>query len=694
MTASRHLEAAHTPKGSFMTRSPIRAAAPGLAQIAGRASALIAVLAIGGFARAQQEQPDVPLLQKLREPAEPPPAETPLEEMATPPAEEPLPVDLAPPTADAAVYPITRFVLEYGRPAAEGGEPFPDLDDPLFRAIKVKLGKDELGFVAPREGLETVEITLGDDLELESPNFMQSAINQVCLAVVSEFNRRGIYAVVVAPSVEDIDEGTGEDLRVDTTEFRLLCWIGVVAKVRTTALGDRDLGDPKINNPAHARIIQLSPTQPGALLRKEPLDDFAHRLNRHPGRRVDVAVAAADDQGGVQIDYLVGENKPWTLYAQLSNTGTENTDIWRERFGFVHNQLTGNDDILSLDFSTAGFESSSTFDAQYEFAIIPQELRMRVYGDYNSFTASDVGQAGQNFQGEGYFFGGELIWNVYQRGPLFVDLVGGAKYQFIRTTNEATLPEPTTGHSGFFLPYGAVRLERNTDAARTFAQVQIEGNLPGVANTNKEDLDELGRPFVDESFTILSWDMSQSFYLEPLFNPTAVANMTLAHELAFSYRGQQAFDSRLVPNFEGVVGGLYTVRGYPESVVAGDSTYVLSAEYRFHLPQALSQREPGKFFGQEFRYAPQTPYGRADWDLILRAFFDYGYADQSGAEPFETNESLAGTGVGFELQILNNVNIRLDWGFALMEVNSDPLLGGTFVSEGSNRVHFSATFLY
>ena len=58
------------------------------------------------------------------------------------------------------------------------------------------------------------------------------------------------------------------------------------------------------------------------LLRKNELDDYIFRLNRHPGRRVDLALSTGAEVGGVTLDYLVAENKSTYVYGQISNTGT------------------------------------------------------------------------------------------------------------------------------------------------------------------------------------------------------------------------------------------------------------------------------------------------------------------------------------------------------------------------------------
>jgi hypothetical protein len=602
---------------------------------------------------------------------------------------------------DGPSYPVGRFVISYVQDPT--GLP---LVEEIART-EVVLGRTESGYVAPREGVPLVRLRVADAADRGVEPYYASAIAAVSRAILDAYTRRGLIAVLVSPSEQDIrldvdpnDPDWGRDLRPEgATDLRMVVRIGRVTELRTLAFGDRIPFEERINNPAHRRILENSPVQASSmaggtrdLLRRDLLDEYLFRLNRHPGRRVDVAVAAAQEPGGVALDFLVSENRPWVIYAQVSNTGTEQTNEWRERIGFIHNQLTGNDDILSLDFITAGFEDTHVFVGSYEAPVFGSDrLRWRVFGQWNQFTASDVGIVNEEFEGDGFQVGGELIYNVFQAGELFVDLVGGARFQNVSVTNKII---DLTGETDFFLPYGGVRVERTTDLESSMAFVRLEGNLAGVAGTDDDELDSLGRLRTDDEWVTLQWDLSHSFYLEPLLNNekwrTDPGSQTLAHELALSFRGQYAFDYRLVPNFEQVIGGLYSVRGYPESVVAGDTVLIGSIEYRWHIPRSLPvQPDPSRtpLFGQPFRWSPQQPYGRADWDLILRGFFDAGRAINSDRLSFEEDQTLLGIGVGLEFLFKRNLSVRADWGFALEEVEGE-------VDSGDNEIHFSATILF
>lgn len=650
------------------------------------------VAAISGHAWGQDNplQPNVPA-PKTPTPDAPPP----------PPPEKAKQVD------DGPSYEVTAFILRYAREHPDQ----PPIEE--FEALTLQLGEVNGVYVAPRDGIQVVDVSIADltGAQRTGRKFSVSAINAIGARIVQALNARDIIGVMVAPDSEQIDLTTLKDNRpAGVKTLNLDIWTREVKQVRTLGQGPRwsrpsDTGispsqENRINHPYHERIRYNSPLQPGNgdqqgdLLRRDLLDDYIYRLNRHAGRRVDGAIASGEKPGEVVLDYLVTENRPWTLYAQISNTGTEATSEWRERFGFIHNQLRNNDDTLSLDFITAAFDKANALVASYDTPILGSEyLRLKMFGSYSDYTASDVGFAGERFTGRSYTAGAELDWNIYQRRMLFVDAFGGAKYEHQEVTNHAV---DLTGESGFFIPYAGVRAERSTVKASTFAEARLETNMPGLASTgNQAELNSLGRLFVDRSWTVFKWDVSHSFYLEPLLfgkaweDSSSPEHMTrLAQEVALSFRGQHALGNRLIPQEEATAGGLYSVRGYPESAVAGDDLLLFSAEYRFHLPRAwkIDENQNTMLLGKPFRWRPDQRYANPDWDLVLKGFLDIGRVTNSDKQSFEKDETLSGIGVGIEVVIRRNINIRMDWGFALQDVKD--------TKSGDSRVHLVATFLY
>ena len=603
--------------------------------------------------------------------------------------------------ADGPAYPVSdvafTYLLEH-----------PDLPTPEeLDAVPVVLRPTATGYVAPRgDGPQNVTVKLGELDTLPLQTFHASAANQLAAAVVRDFNRRGIIGVLVTPALEQVrvefdEDGTplwGEDLRApgDTT-LRFNVRTNFVSEMRTVASGDRlPDDDPRVNHPAHDRILANSPLGAGDLVNRAAIDDYIFDLNRHPGRnaRVTVSTGLNPAQGDTVLDYLVSEAKPWTAFFNLSNTGTRDTRTWRERFGLLHTQLTGNDDIFSLEYVTAGFSDSNAVFTSYERPFAENDrVHWRVYGEFQDFEASDVGFPGADFSGTEYRAGGELIYNFWQSGPSFLDLIGGARWESVNVDNQFAGIEET---EQFLIPYVGIGFENSTQVNTTRAYLGVELNLEDVAGTNADSIDGLGRFNADADWLKVPFSFSHSFYLEPVFNRTDWENIytpgsTLAHEFFASLRGQWTPDSRLNPQSQEVLGGLYTVRGYDEAITAGDTVIIATAEYRLHLPKLDvplpgDEREVGTLFGKPFRWRPQEPYGSADWDLVTKAFIDVGRSLNNDRESFEQNETLVGVGVGVDLLFKRNASFTIDYGVALEDA------AGT--TDGSQQFHFSFTLLY
>lgn len=593
--------------------------------------------------------------------------------------------------------------LAYGYPFAHAD--LPDLS--VLDGIVVLLSPVEDGWVLPVEGRDVHAVVLGDLGSHGGTMVYGSALAVINQAIRDYLEaEHGLIGHLVTPNASEIAyRTTRENLREEgNTTLTILVWRAIVGEVRTVAHGDRlaekdelDVEkNPKsnVNRVEHQRLRDRLRVEPGALLTRKEIDEEVHRLNRHPGRRVDVAIAPTDEPGEVIVDYLVTEPKSWNAYVQTSNTGTESTNVWQQRFGYINRQLTGRDDVLSLDYITTEFDATHAVLGSYVFDFGPR-TRMKLFGRWNEYTAKDVGLGFENFKGDGYSLGAEAAINVWQDGAKFVDVIVGAKVEHIHVENRLFLIE---GEDDFLLPYIGVRYQKSTPVHSVYGQLIVESNWGSIVGSSKEDVQRLGRFGADDDFTIVRGQLSHSFYLEPIFmkerfrGADGTDGMTLAHEMVLSLRGQYSFQSRLVPNFEFVAGGFHTVRGYEESAAVGDDGILGSAEYRFHLGRSLPARaQTGSLFGKPFRTARTRPYGSADWDVIFKGFVDVARLGVNDAPFFETAETLVGAGVGIETQLKSNLTLRLDYGMAFTNIGEG---AGQTTSVGDTRLHFSAQFLF
>ena len=575
-------------------------------------------------------------------------------------------------------YPVSSFVLEYVLPHPE--------HPPLAELLKaeVELHRTPGGYEGPQVWDPTVRVRL-DALPPTPGRFFPRGLTQASRGIIAELARYGIGGVII--TVPEIEEGTGRDLRPGAqtpdaqTTLRLKIWTGRAADVTTLGEGDRFAALPaesRVDMPAHAWILEDSPVQPGGdrgLLRMDAIDAYAMRLSRHPSRRVDAELSPGHESGTAMLDYRVAENRPWYAYAQWSNTGTQDTTRSRPRFGFVHDQVTGRDDILRLDYVSGNFDEVHGFFGSYE-APLPfhsRRVRVAVYGDYTKYDASTVGLSFADFEGEQWDVSVDLIWQAFQWRELFVDLVVGERWTHAKVDNNLL---GTDGKDDFFLPRFGVRVERDTLESSLRFATDVDFNVSSIAGTKRSQVELLGRANGVKDFTRLRWNGTLSVYLEALLDraawadPSTPGSSTLAHEAFLAFRGQYTFDKRVAPQFEMVAGGLYSVRGYEQSLVAGDTVVMGTVEYRLHLPRLFypeSEPREAPLVGR-FRAAPQYVFGRPDWDLILRAFFDAAWVKDAERFSFEPDDALLGAGGGVELQLLRNFSVRYDVGVSLDSV--------------------------
>lgn len=465
--------------------------------------------------------------------------------------------------------------------------------------------------------------------------------------------------------------------------------VAQVSRVRTIGLGARAESPEGTTDAAcHEGVRQHSPIHAGDLLRHEVLTDYLYSLSRFPGRTVSAVVSAEPSSAQVVLDYVIQERSVFDVYASISNTGTSATDYWQERVGVLATQLSNNDDILSLDYVTASFSGAQNVSGYYDARVGSMEdLRWRVTGQWGQYNSSDVGLADEPFTGSNWGVQGDLIWTFHRQGRFWLDFDASVKGWNSRTSNPFLSED---GDATFVTASGTVDALAIADAWAFQGSVGFSANDTGAS---AESLDALGRTDTSPSWTTLNASVYGSVYLDPLFDPAwrpgAGIQRPLAHEIFGSVRGQYAFDSRLTPLAQYVMGGLYTVRGFPQSVTAGDSAVVGTLEYRLHLPRLLSPAPPVRglpLMDRGFRVAADRDTGSPpDWDLAVSAFVDLGSVASNGAFPFEANSRMNGAGVGLDLTLLRNVSVSLDWAWAL---NGIELVG---VQAGSGQFWFSAS---
>jgi len=597
-------------------------------------------------------------------------------------------------------YEIDRVVLTYARENTA----YPELSELNWLVVPMKK-YNGVFYSSKYEKGEDCSVNL--KRFVPNSRFDVSAINEMLSAVVAELNKRGFDGVYVLPSQEQIDVRSGADKRVGFDKsLTFVIWVAEVSNVRTVAKGTRIEGEQEtVDNSKHSRILANSPVAKKSesnvsTLDKDNVADYLRRLNRHPNRRVDSSVASSYNTGDIDIDYLVNERKPWIAYAQVSNTGTESTGDYRYRFGYVNYQATGNDDIFSIDYIDS-FEDTRAGMASYQIPILfPDYLKFRVYGSLSDYTARDIGNTRMRYTGTNYIGGVEFISSPFSISSDFsLDFIAGARYENIDVNNESF---GQSANDYMIIPYVGVALERRNPLASTYASVFAETNATDISESK---MNIWGRMNSNDSYVTLKGDFIQSFYLEPLlkgdkfYDTSDWTNSIFANEIYFRARGQWTpDDKRLVAQQECIGGGLYSVRGYPESIAAGDNGFVLNIEYRLHFPRFLAPlstyEDKTKTF-DDFNLCAPNPLSFADWDLMMRVFFDYAQFYNNDRLSYEYDLELMSTGVGLECQIMSNLSARVDCGWILNGLEKYKL-GPSYkdIGRGDYKINFVITLSF
>ena len=589
----------------------------------------------------------------------------------------------------------------------------------LLRAAPYALGRASDGYVGARRGGNNVWFQLADVGASGAVPVYATGLQDLCEQVVTELGARGLIGVYVSPPPNEIDPDTGADLRPEgSTDLHLVVHTGRVQGVRTFAAPALATAAPAAQEISddHEAIAARSPLQPvgaGDPLNKDELDAYLAGLNRLPGRMVDAVVTPTLTPGVVNLDYMVAEDRPWSVSSDFSNTGTDTTGKNRQHFGYANYQLSGHDDVLLLDYITSNFTSQmNAVSGSYETRV-PSVDRMRAHfgGGWNTYASDQFGfdtvvvsasdpnnshvvhdQA--NFTGTEWDLNGGITASLIQLPGFFIDGDLGARYMHIEVVNLDAFADAMP----FFVPELGFSLDSTGDVTRTHGRLGFQQSVPAIAGTTSSDMasfSDVSRANLDNNWRVLSLDLGGSIYLQPIFHgtrffgPRPLRPREMAHELAWRFGGQTSLGTRVIPQAEGVLGGLMTVRGYPQSIVSGDSFANASLEYRYHIPLGLGAVTPWKLpWLGDFRPAPDRSYAMPDWDLVLVAFSDWGQVWNTNRVPGETNDALASAGLGFEIVVRRNFAVRLDYGWALLDVPSAQ------VNAGDTELHLSALMRY
>jgi hemolysin activation/secretion protein len=470
-------------------------------------------------------------------------------------------------------------------------------------------------------------------------------------------------------------------------------------------------------------IEKWAPIRPGDPIRKSDLESYVEFLERRPGRSVAAVVQkaqgtgtarelAALNGGDVDVELRVRDFDPLTFYIESSNTGTVSTIELRYRFGLVHNDLTGRGDILSLDVSPGAeldfLPANYSMFASYEAPLWNPRWTGRTLVAYSEFESEDLLGPNTAFVGKGLVLSGELKYKLWEANNWSLDIYDVLDYQ----RSEVETPFGFTTILKLADIGVGTRLGRTKDCKIPLTEnvacgwkpsldLKFAYNLTELLDLSTEDDFKESRARTEPGYYFFRILANQRFTFDfadtgkpdekeqekkeeegPKGESPLAERERLRERLPpgkwlsiDQQAGLHYSPDRLPSAKQMFIGGLNSVRGYPNSVLGGDRGFFLASELRVDVSRMLEGRSTSeskqwwKNFGVE----------------LVPFLIDVGMVRTNAAASGEEESTwIAGTGGGGRLYYKDILSARFNGGIALMDTGDDE----DATRSGNKEFHF------
>lgn len=359
--------------------------------------------------------------------------------------------------------------------------------------------------------------------------------------------------------------------------------------------------------------------------------DIARNLQiaaEHPVKQTSVLLRSGADEGVVDVNVRVTDDRPWRLVGTLDNSGTPDTGDYRLGIGYQHTNLFDRDHTLSLQYITSpdNLDQVSIYGLGYRIPYYRLNSSLDLYAGYSNVDSGTVANL-FNVSGKGNIAGGR--WNYFLQKwqdlehRVYLGLDYRAYQNNVLLGGVGFVPDITVHPVSF----GYAGVMRMTASELSF-NASFATNIPGGNDGTQANFDAT-RTGATAYYNVLRGG----------------ANFAHAFRNDWQSRigltGQYA-DDLLIPGEQFGIGGMDTVRGYLPREVAADKGY--AAQLELYTPN---------FAGSA---------GLSDkWRSRVVGFYDYGSVRNNDPLPGElSSQSLASTGLGLRMSYGKSVILRFD----------------------------------
>ncbi len=380
------------------------------------------------------------------------------------------------------------------------------------------------------------------------------------------------------------------------------------------------IGALKVENNKYTRsgyFLSGISQQSGELIRVDALERDLQFFNGTNDVSMTVELKPGREVGQTDLTLKVLEPKNYNLLIFTDNAGREATGLYRIGAFLSDYSVLGYRDALTL----GGIWANGTLgrSASYNIPVSPYGTRFGVSYDYSTIN---------------------ILPGTFQS----VDVAGDSSDLGLTLRQPLLVRERTKvgAHLGFHVKKSATEF-----AAVTVSSVRGETYNLGL------DFTSFGSGGYWYASAIATTGLYTNGVDKDFFkgNAIVIRQQALAESVLGIFRaGGQFSDTDLLPSAEQFqLGGVSTVRGFPEGLLSGDDGYLLSAELQF------------PFFFRELG-------GIALKDMLR----NYAFIDHGGAFPFKgagnsitSNDYLTGAGFGVIMNLSKYLSGKLSVGFPI-----------------------------
>jgi hypothetical protein len=526
------------------------------------------------------------------------------------------------------------------------------------------------------QSLESIELLVGNmqlsvrELSIGLKNSLKLSfrdLQEIAQLPVQYLKSLGYEGLVSFPDPNQIDPITGKDLRAASDRsLRIVVWVSRVESVEFLNDGINDQVFEKLSKLGEGSFA--NDNGQGKPLTNAQLR-YWKRYGQSYSRTAVTHLTPGAKPGQVVPLVKLGLSRKQGGRVHAGNSGTETTGKWIIGGAYFYNQISQRDDDLQISYLSSDTGERKAVNVKYTVPIQnPQVLNLDIQGSYSSYDASSFALTRVDFEGETRSLDLALRWNPqeweyenYQFGFEF-----GLRGEKIEAENSLISGR---ANADMLTPRFAATLQAKGPYLRTMTRLEVSRNVIDIPELDRSLLGGVG---VADQSTRLRISHLESLKVGKWIRDHLNSDLPSQwdrHLIISKFSADLGLeDERHLPQHQFISGGSGSVRGYPESPIAGDHGYSASVEYR--IPFASGDAGAG--------------LGKVSSTLI--PFLDWAETFVTDPLTYETDKSIFGAGMGLEMKFSKGLQARFDFAKPLREINS----GGSIV-EGTrskdNRVH-------